>query len=178
MRCPHCQKEFNAGKVMGSAKTAKKTAAAKKRGEWMKKAFANQKKMEGQVLDHGETKVVIGRPQSFVDPEFAAQLKKDNPALPGIAPKGSFTKDDLKAMIAGNRPDMSSYASDEKFSVAGAFDHTPHAPFDLNIEGEPHRVAQMGKGGLWLFYLAEDGNRPVRQLAPGELETLWEKRIK
>lgn len=111
-----------------------------------------------------------------------AAVAGSSPALPiklgFIAPKGSFTKDDLKAMIAGkgNPNPVEMYRgilADET-----PLQEQPHAPFDLNIEGEPHRVAQMGKGGLWLFYLAEGGNRPVRPLELGELETLWEKRIK
>lgn len=92
--------------------------------------------------------------------------------ISGIAPKGSFSKEDLKALISGGRkgPEVDT-------TGISLVDH-PRAPFDLNIEGEPHRVAQMGKAGLWLFYLSEDGNRPVRPIAEGELEKLWEKRIK
>lgn len=50
MKCPHCQKEFNAGKVMGSAKSPAKTAAAKKRGEWMKQAFAAKRASEAITI--------------------------------------------------------------------------------------------------------------------------------
>lgn len=163
-KCSSCghEDEVNPAKMLASIRTPKKEAAWRRNGENLRKMFANARKL-------AETKVVvIGRPQSFVDPEFAAQLKKDNPALPGIAPKGSFTKDDLKAMIAGKGPKLGVPEID--------LQNEPHAPFDLNIEGEPHRVAQMGKGGLWLFYLSEGGNRPIRKLEPGELETLWEKR--
>ena len=54
--------------------------------------------------------------------------------------------------------------------------NTPHAPFDLNLEGEPHRVTTSGKK-LALFYLG--GGEPVmcRYLVEGELEVFWEKRI-
>ncbi len=52
----------------------------------------------------------------------------------------------------------------------------PKAPFDVNLDGEPHRVTTMGKR-LGLYYLG--GGEPLfnRHLVPGELETFWEKRI-
>jgi len=177
MICPHCQKEFNAGKVMGSAKTPKKTAAAKKRGEFMKRAFANQKKMEGTgpVVPHS---FKPGPPQSFVDPEFEAKLKKDNPALSGgfIAPKGSFSKDDLKSML---RDAMNSGSSrlDEGFCAAPDLQNVPRAPFDFNDEeGNPHRVRAYGKQ-LKVCFLRDGVEEPIRNLAEGELERLWERRI-
>jgi hypothetical protein len=54
---------------------------------------------------------------------------------------------------------------------------TPCAPFDVNLEGEPHRITQFGKR-LGLCYMG--GGEPVfsRYLNPGELETFWEKRNK
>lgn len=81
-----------------------------------------------------------------------------------VAPKGSFTKDDLRALIAGGG-----------VQTAPTLLDTPRAPFDVVVDGEPHRVSTSGKK-LFLFYLGPVGPQPVRQLADGELETLWEKR--
>lgn len=81
-----------------------------------------------------------------------------------VAPKGSFTKEDLKALIAGG-PKV----------VTDNLHATPHAPFDVDIEGEPHRVTQSGKR-LWLFYLGPVGPVAVRELRQGEMEQLWDKR--
>lgn len=51
------------------------------------------------------------------------------------------------------------------------------APFDVNVEGEPHRVTLAGKK-LGLYYIG--GGEPVfsRYLGEGEFEKLWEQRVK
>lgn len=82
----------------------------------------------------------------------------------GVAPKGSFSKEDLKALIAAKSP-----------ALEPILRETPHAPFDVDIEGEPHRVTQSGKR-LWLFYLGPVGPVAVRELRQGEMEQLWDKR--
>jgi len=83
--------------------------------------------------------------------------------------------DDLKAKLAAgvkigfDRPTEQRREPD--------LQNVPHGSFDVNVEGDPHRVAQLGKSGMWLFYLSEEGNKPIRKLAEGELERLWERRI-
>lgn len=53
----------------------------------------------------------------------------------------------------------------------------PRAPFDVNLEGEPHRVTQFGKR-LALCYVG--AREPVfnRYLELGEMEKFWGERIK
>lgn len=174
--CPHCGKEINPAKMLGAVRTPKKEAAWKANGERLKQMYANARKVGAQVLDHGETKVIIGQPQSFVDPEFAAQLKKDNPALPFIAPKGSFSKEDLRALLAGGAFGTGARPSPNGESIS--LSDIPSAPFDVDIDGEPHRVTQLGSRGLYLFYVSPEGQKPIRPLQSGELERLWEKRNK
>lgn len=55
--------------------------------------------------------------------------------------------------------------------------NTPCAPFDVVVEGEEHRVTQMGKR-LGLFYVGGGEPAFARYLAEGELEKLWERRKK
>ena len=55
---------------------------------------------------------------------------------------------------------------------------TPHAPFDFNDEeGTPHRVRAYGKT-LKVCFLRDGVEEPIRSLGEGELERLWEKRIR
>jgi hypothetical protein len=168
MKCPHCQKEFNAGKLMGGAKTPKKTAAAKKRGEWMKKAFANQKAMEGSPK-----KMTADNNIADVQ-EFVAELPRTSPMFPTdtrVMPKGSLSKEDLKAMLGGSRVGKSESPREEVQPFG------PHAPFDFNDEeGSRHRVRAYGKT-LKVCFLRDGVEEPLRALAPGELERLWGRRI-
>jgi len=175
MKCPHCQKEFNAGKLMGSAKTPAKTAAAKARGEIMRVAFANHKKQMEAVPDTSmQDRVNRAHQEGVIDGH--GQIGVTFPQMDTrVMPKGALTKDDLKAMMRGTilkdlRSGMDSGPLESDLS------NTPHAPFDLNLEGEPHRVRQIGKK-LMLVYLGNDGETPIRPLAEGELEKLWDKRI-
>lgn len=55
--------------------------------------------------------------------------------------------------------------------------NVPAAPFEYEENGEKFRVAEKGSVlGIW--WIAEDGLRYQRALKPGELEQLWERRIK
>lgn len=178
MICPHCQKEFNAGKVMGEARTQAKRAAAKKRGAEMKRLFANARKMEGAA----ENLAGSSNPRTVgFEPKTRPTDENENPspAVPFIAPKGSFSKEDLKALIQVVPKATDRWKRDVEAEHNGStsFLDTPCAPFDLSIEGEPHRVRQLGKG-LWLVFLGPDGEKPIRQLKDGELEQLWERRNK
>jgi len=92
-------------------------------------------------------------------------------------PKGSMKLDDLKELLkSGGRIGGGSHLAPGLLDSTGA-PAMPCAPFDVNLEGEPHRVTQMGKR-LALFY--NGGGEPVfaRYLAEGELEKFWDLRNK
>lgn len=156
--CPHCGKPINPASLLGAMTSDKKKESAKKHSERMKKMWANQRKLDGTPQPK--------QPNS--PPQFSgANANAAAKAVGFIAPKGSFSKDDLKAMIqAGPKP------------VGPDLSDTPHAPFDFNepTSGEPHRVTQMGKK-LALFYLGSGEPTFSRYLNPGELEKFWELRI-
>jgi len=55
--------------------------------------------------------------------------------------------------------------------------NVPQAPFDFNDEnGEPNRVRAYGKF-LKVCYLRDGVEEPIRNVAEGELERLWARRI-
>lgn len=163
-KCTACghEDEINPGKLLGGIRTPKREAAWKKHGERLKTMFANARKVGAgePSLEHPKPKVVGGVVQPLVGP-----VPLNSAGF--IAPKGSFTKEDLKAIIAGGAP-----------RAEKDLHETPHAPFDFNEpeSGEPHRVTQMGKK-LGLFYLGGGEPSFSRYLAPGELEKFWERRI-
>lgn len=146
--------------MLGAVRTPKKEAAWKANGERLKRMYANARKV-------GESPASETRAQVM---DTWTQLRPLEQAAPFIAPKGSFSKEDLKAMIRDGRVGKEGLPADTPLS------DTPHAPFDVNLEGEPHRVTTMGKR-LGLYYIG--GGEPVftRYLQPGELESFWEKRI-
>lgn len=171
MKCPHCQKEFNAGKVMGSAKTPAKTAAAKKRGERMKLAFLNLRKME-----EGEpVKWIQGKPRSEMSHEFKTALLRDNPDL-AIPPKPTTLEGKKAAALAALISTRSQMGRGDYSEDSPDLSNVPHAPFDFEQEGETYRV-RGERNGLGLYWLGEDGEQRKRSLEPGELEKLWAKRI-
>lgn len=94
-----------------------------------------------------------------------------------VMPKGSMKLDDLKQLLkSGGRIGGSSHLAPGLLDSAGN-PNLPCAPFDINLEGEPHRVVRMGSK-LALQYIG--GGEPVftRHLQPGELEKFWEARIR
>ncbi len=96
------------------------------------------------------------------------------PAMPVgyIAPKGSHSIESLKALLAGSRVGKSEAPRDEVQPFG------PHAPFDFNDEeGNPHRVRAYGKT-LKVCFLRDGVEEPIRNLREGELEILWEKRVR
>lgn len=177
MICPHCQKEFNAGKLMGAAKTPAKKAAAKKRGEWMKKAFANQKKMEGGTPANRGTVAFEG---NAVINTMTGE-RREYPEIPvtfDIPPKPTSLADKKAAALAALAGAARTKTVGISELIGGRDLHeAPHAPFDVNLHGEPHRVTQIGKR-LGLFYLGGGEPTFTRYLEPGELEKFWEQRIK
>lgn len=172
MICPHCGKEFNAGKVMGATRTAKKQAAAKERGKSLARQWANARKLEKQVFaPPPDPQVQIAADQCIA---ISTNLK---PSDGLVMPKGSMKLDDLKQLLkSGGRIGGSSHLAPGLLDSAGN-PNLPCAPFDINLEGEPHRVVRMGSK-LALQYIG--GGEPVftRHLQPGELEKFWEARIK
>lgn len=57
MKCPHCGKEFNAGKIMGAARSEKKAAASRLNGARVGQLLENAKKLEASlgVSSNGRT---------------------------------------------------------------------------------------------------------------------------
>jgi hypothetical protein len=170
--CPHCGKEVNPAKMLASIRTPKKEAAWKANGERLKRMYANARK----VADAPEDEMPRAR-FGPSDIEVTVLTPIQTPGV--IAPKGSFSKEDLKAMINDGFPVGGQFPigrAPRSWAETKPLNEFPSAPFDLNIDGEPHRVRQIGKK-LMLVYLGADGEVPVRPLAEGELEKLWEKRI-
>lgn len=140
--------------MLGRVRTPKREAAWKANGERLKADYAELRRLKKSL---GAAPDEASRPFPVSIPH------RPEPDKGFIAPKGSFTKEDLKALIGAKQEGR-------------ALSETPVAPFDFNVDGEPHRVTQMGKH-LGLYYLG--GGEPVfaRYLAEGELEKFWEKRI-
>lgn len=162
-KCGH-EDEVNPAKMLGSIRTPKKEAAWKRNGEKLKKLFANAKAITGAELS--PVKWVNEDPRSEIDPGFERAFKRDNPDFSHVdtrvAPKGSLSKDDLKALIAGQRAPEQSLRD------------VPRAPFDIPGEDGDLRVTTQGKR-LALFHV--ESMSFVRYLGEGELERLWAKRI-
>ena|SRR5690242_12013327 len=105
-----------------------------------------------------------------------AAVAGSSPALPTIQKDEKRAMfDELKARLNG-KPKMEELEPIRLTERTEDLQNVPQAPFDVMIEGEPHRVRQVGKM-LRLFYIGGDGETPIRPLAEGELEKLWEKRI-
>lgn len=160
--CPHCGKEINPAQMLGRVRSPKKEAASKKNAERLRRMYANAKKLEAVE----QMKWIQQKPHSEMDPEFEAALLRDNPDLAPLCPKPdtlSEKKSRALQALASIQP-------------ATSLLDTPRAPFDVNLEGEPHRVTTMGKR-LGLYYIG--AGEPVfsRYLQEGELEELWGKRV-
>jgi hypothetical protein len=166
MKCPHCGEEFNAGKLMGSVKSARKAAASRKNGAAMRAIIQAGKAALG----------VVSRPMPVatdptpddddvkVAPRPATLEGKKAAALAAMA----------KAMNPQTKPNWGEIAQPEEIRPLS---EVPRSPFDVNLDGEPHRVTIFGKN-LALFYIGGGEPAYTRQLAPGELETFWAQRIK
>lgn len=156
--CPHCGKEINPGKMLGGVRTAKREAAWKANGERLRRMYANARAV-GEEPEAAAIRV-----------ERGAMGPSKTQGIAGIAPKGSFSKDDLRAMLEDKRGMFPA-------ALGGvAMDAGPHAPFDfMDEEGNPHRVRAYGKQ-LKVCFLREGVEEPIRDVRDGELETLWQRR--
>jgi len=83
--------------------------------------------------------------------------------------------DELKARLNG-KPKMEGLEPIRLTECTEDLQNVPQAPFDVIIEGEPHRVRQVGKT-LRLFYIGGDGEQPLRAVGQPEFLALWPKRI-
>ena len=177
-KCTACghEDEINPGKLLGAIRTPKREAAWKKHGERLKTMYANARKVHGNSLSF-EQRDIIDNPEP----------RRPYPA-DFIAPNGSFTKEDLKAMIQGVDGRIAATSKLVKTSstlqgiahldkMRDELSEVPHAPFDFEQDCERYRV-RAEKTGLGLYWVGEDGEVRKRSLEAGELETLWEKRIK
>lgn len=176
--CPHCGKEINPASMLGSVRTEKREAAWRANGERLRKMYANARKVgEGSENLAGSSKP---RTVGF-EPKTRPTGGGENPSpaanadvvVQPIDKKAVFRA--LKAKIeGGGRLDG---PGAEKIAVEAEkpLSETPCAPFEVCVEGEDHRVAQMGKR-LGLYYLGGGEPSFARYLAEGELEQLWEKR--
>lgn len=159
MNCPHCGKEFNAGKLMGSVKSERKAAASRKNGASMR-AIIQAGKVALGVSSNGRT--------TGFEPVGVGSI----PAAPANK-REVFEM--LKANLSGNRASMSSFSA---HAIEPELSDTPHAPFDFkDEEGNPHRVRAYGKT-LKVCFLRDGVEEPIRNLREGELEQLWGRRIK
>lgn len=170
-KCPHCGVAINPAQMLGSVKSPKKEAAAKANGERLRKMFANARKLE-----------VGGIPRVEMTREYMQSQGMDSRFIDAVAPiPPKPTTLEAKKAAALKALELAAGPGRFKHPVynpAGPDLHeTPHAPFKLNLEGEPHRVTQMGKR-LGLFYLGGGEPTFTRYLEPGELEKFWEARIK
>lgn len=190
-KCTACghEDEINPGKLLGAIRTPKREAAWKRHGERLKTMFANARKLSSIP--------VIPIPRQTMTREQLLAANMDSAFVDTVAPppmdtrvmdKGSLTKDDLKALIAGGakrspNTDKCPHGVEIKYNCPECQDYeiwgnTPHAPFDFNDEeGNPHRVRAYGKQ-LKVCFLRDGAEEPIRNLGEGELEGLWERRIK
>jgi len=172
-KCPHCGGEVNPGKMLGGIRTPKREAAWKRNGERLKVMYANAMKVG--VIDS----VSPGRGDRM-EVEIVHGHVAPPPSIPRLTYDSIFKGSDLppKPTTLEEKKERARLAL---ASIGGGepqpLSETPCAPFDVNLEGEGHRVVQVGKR-LCLFFLG--AGEPVfnRYLVDGELETLWEKRIK
>lgn len=92
------------------------------------------------------------------------------PAISANDKKAMF--DALKATLSGNpHTQPLSFETDEPEEPEG-----PSLPFDLSVDGEPHRIEQNGKR-VSLFCMSSGEPVFIRNLNDGEWRKLWEKRI-
>lgn len=165
---------------MGSVKSERKAAASRRNGSSMK-AIIQAGKVALGVSSNGRT-------ADFDSVGIGSIPVATAKSVGFIAPKGSYSKDDLKALIAGGakrspNTDKCPHGVEIKYNCPECQDYeiwgnTPHAPFDFNDEeGNPHRVRAYGKQ-LKICFLRDGVEEPMRNLVEGELEALWEKRIK
>lgn len=171
--CPHCGKPINPASMMGSVKSPKKEAAAKANGERLRKMYANARKLDVSPIQVPVTATdihSIGVPLVEKTPEELRDM---------VIPPKPTTLEEKKAAAMAALVGLKNH-----IKAGGSVGHlerelhdTPCAPFDVNLEGEPHRVTQSGKR-LALYYLG--GGEPVltRFLQQGELEKFWEARIR
>lgn len=176
--CPHCGKEINPAKMLGGVRTPKKEAAWKANGERLKKMYANARKVGETNFGGAARKDELGARDSgkgpMRDPE--QPVSSPAPATPFIAPKGSFSKEDLKAIMNLDR--SGTLKPDWREIAVADLNDTPCAPFDFkDEEGNLHRVRAYGKT-LKVCFLRDGVEEPIRNLREGELEQLWERRIK
>jgi len=183
-KCTACghEDEINPGKLLGGIRTPKREAAWKKHGERLKKMFANLRKLEESRIP-GTIDIAIPRQTMSREDMQAAQMEPRFVEAVASIPPMPATLEEKKAAamaaLASLGKDDGMYIDDYAalhLKTRSLLD-TPRAPFDVNLEGEPHRVTTLGKK-LALFYIG--GGEPVfsRYLAPGELESFWETRIK
>ena len=177
-KCGH-EDEINPAKLLASIRTPKKEAAWKANGERLRKMYANARKIE--IVPAGLTHPVqypksaqsiheIGIPVATRTPEELGDMV--------IPPKPTTLEGKKAAAMAAlaAATSGSGWAKQAARDLLPDLRNTPCAPFDVNLEGEPHRVTQMGKK-LGLFYMG--GGEPAfnRFLAEGELEKFWKMRI-
>jgi hypothetical protein len=172
-KCGHAD-EINPAKLLASIRTPKKEAAWKRNGEKLKQMYAEARMVKASFIP-------VPKPDF---PQTAGRLP-DKPRPPEDyvfpIPTRPTTLEGKKAAAMAALAGRHKIMPDARELQMGTWDkdlhNTPRAPFDVNLEGEPHRVTTMGKK-LGLFYLG--GGEPVfaRYLEPGELEKFWERRIK